>query len=99
MAYRIHGIGTDVHGDVCISVIDDAGAPVLLVTSPVYDDRSAEEAEKLARVAAAGFDMLEALREIADHAEDPEDDPHAWHCQSRVKDVALAAIAKAEGKK
>ena len=88
MAHHIHGIGTDIHGDVCISVIDDAGAPVLLVTSPVSDNRSEEEAEKLARVAATGFDMLEALRMA-----------HAELKTGSALQAVIEAIAKAEGKK
>jgi hypothetical protein len=94
VAYRIHGIGTDIHGDVCISVIDDAGAPTLLVTAQVFDGRSVEEAEKLARVAAEGLSMLEALREIVKGC---NCDGYDW-CGCHVQ-IAEDAIAKAEGKK
>lgn len=95
MTYHIHGRGIDVRGDVCISVINDAGAPIFSVTGRVSDDRSEKEAEAIARVAAAGPEMLSFLRKLLRCWK--HDDPEHFVHLGEVYNKAEALIDRIEG--
>lgn len=95
MTYRIHGRGIDAHGDVCIAIVNEAGAPVLLITGQTSDDRSVEEAEALARVAAAGPEMLAFLRKLVRCWK--HDDPEHFVHLGEVYNKAEALIDRIEG--
>jgi hypothetical protein len=91
-AIQLHGVSTDVHGDIVASVIDGEGCPLFAVTVPVTDDRSAAEAEALARLVAAAPDLLSAMQALTEWA----NQMGGWEAPAWGK--ARAAIDKAQGK-